>query len=82
MWQSLILALAVILIVVAIAVPKEEAPLWYMLAGGVAVAAFVVSIWLFVEIGFLRGTEGPNHFGPDPLGAPKADRPTLGHADI
>ncbi|HAE49771.1 MAG TPA: DUF805 domain-containing protein, partial [Tistrella mobilis] len=24
-------------------------------------------IWLLVEIGFLRGTEGPNRFGPDPL---------------
>jgi uncharacterized membrane protein YhaH (DUF805 family) len=72
-WQSLILALTVILIVVAIAVPKEGAPLWYTLAGGVAVAAFVVSIWLFMEIGFLRGTQGPNRFGPDPPGAPKAD---------
>jgi len=30
-------------------------------------------IWLFVEMGFLRGTPGPNRFGPDPLagqGAP------------
>ena len=25
------------------------------------------SIWLLVELGFLRGTEGPNRFGPDPL---------------
>lgn len=24
-------------------------------------------IWLLVEIGFLRGTRGPNRFGPDPL---------------
>jgi uncharacterized membrane protein YhaH (DUF805 family) len=23
-------------------------------------------IWLLVELGFLRGTDGPNRFGPDP----------------
>jgi uncharacterized membrane protein YhaH (DUF805 family) len=26
------------------------------------------SIWLLVECGFLRGTEGPNRFGNDPTG--------------
>ena len=25
------------------------------------------AIWFLVELGFLRGTEGPNRFGPDPL---------------
>jgi uncharacterized membrane protein YhaH (DUF805 family) len=30
-------------------------------------AAFVVSVWGLVELGFLRGTAGPNRFGPDPL---------------
>ena len=25
------------------------------------------SIWFLVELGFLRGTDGPNRFGPDPL---------------
>jgi uncharacterized membrane protein YhaH (DUF805 family) len=29
---------------------------------------FVVSIWFFVELGCLRGTVGPNNYGPDPLG--------------
>ena len=24
-------------------------------------------IWVLVELGFLRGTDGPNRFGPDPL---------------
>ena len=27
-------------------------------------------IWYIVELGFLRGTPGPNRFGPDPLGTP------------
>jgi uncharacterized membrane protein YhaH (DUF805 family) len=26
-----------------------------------------VLIWAIVELGCLRGTEGPNRFGPDPL---------------
>lgn len=29
-----------------------------------------LSIWGFVEVGCLRGTQGPNEYGPDPLGAP------------
>lgn len=37
------------------------------------VAALAFTIWLFVELGFLRGTQGPNRFGPDPLGATEAD---------
>jgi uncharacterized membrane protein YhaH (DUF805 family) len=31
------------------------------------IAAFAVSIWAIVELGFLRGTSGSNHYGPDPL---------------
>ena len=72
-WPLLIIILATILIVVAIAVPKEQGPLWYALAGGASLATLAISIWLFVEIGFLRGTQGPNRFGPDPLGATRAD---------
>jgi uncharacterized membrane protein YhaH (DUF805 family) len=72
-WQLLILILAVILIVVAVAVPKEQGAPWYALAGAAGLAAFVISVWLFVQIGFLRGTQGPNRFGPDPLGAARAD---------
>ena len=25
------------------------------------------AIWLLIELGFLKGTEGENRFGPDPL---------------
>ncbi len=31
------------------------------------VAAVVIGIWAFVEFGCLRGTNGPNVYGPDPL---------------
>jgi uncharacterized membrane protein YhaH (DUF805 family) len=30
-------------------------------------------IWALVELGFMKGTQGPNRFGPDPLGQSKAD---------
>jgi uncharacterized membrane protein YhaH (DUF805 family) len=75
-WQSLIVLLAVILIVVAIAIPKEQAPL----CGWHERGRCPISIWLFVEIGFLRGRQGPNRFGPDPLDANEGRRPTLSHA--
>jgi uncharacterized membrane protein YhaH (DUF805 family) len=32
-----------------------------------ALAGFALTIWGFVEIGFLRGTAGSNRYGPDPL---------------
>jgi hypothetical protein len=32
-----------------------------------ALAAFALTIWGFVEIGCLRGTSGSNTHGPDPL---------------
>ena len=28
---------------------------------------FAITIWAIVELGFLRGTVGPNRYGPDPL---------------
>jgi uncharacterized membrane protein YhaH (DUF805 family) len=31
------------------------------------VAGFALTIWGFVEIGFLRGSAGPNKYGSDPL---------------
>jgi uncharacterized membrane protein YhaH (DUF805 family) len=40
----------------------------------IGLAVFVVSVWGYVELCFLRGTRGPNGFGPDPL-APVDLRP-------
>ncbi|NNM71966.1 DUF805 domain-containing protein [Enterovirga aerilata] len=37
---------------------------WWVLIVFVPVIGW---IWAFVENGFLRGTPGPNRFGPDPL---------------
>jgi hypothetical protein len=30
---------------------------------------FIATIWGLVEMCFLKGTSGPNRFGPDPLAA-------------
>ena len=38
---------------------------WWLLMNLVPI---VGSIWVLVEVGFLRGTEGSNRFGADPLG--------------
>ena len=38
----------------------------------IMLAGISISIWGVVEIGFLRGTAGPNRFGPDPLQAQAA----------
>ena len=32
-----------------------------------------ISLWLLVELGILKGTQGPNRYGPDPLGVPQED---------
>ncbi|HUD89552.1 MAG TPA: DUF805 domain-containing protein [Xanthobacteraceae bacterium] len=38
------------------------------LGGLFTVVGLAVGIWAFVELGCLRGTIGPNPYGPDPLG--------------
>jgi uncharacterized membrane protein YhaH (DUF805 family) len=38
------------------------------LNGILALVSFVLTIWGFVEVGCLRGTNGLNTYGPDPLG--------------
>jgi uncharacterized membrane protein YhaH (DUF805 family) len=32
-----------------------------------SLAAFGITVWMFVELGCLRGTVGPNQYGPDPV---------------
>lgn len=33
----------------------------------ISLVPVIGAIWLFIDLGFLRGTPGPNRFGPDPL---------------
>jgi uncharacterized membrane protein YhaH (DUF805 family) len=71
--QALVLLVAVILMVVAFAVPEEQRTSWFVIGGIASVAAIGVSLWLFIEIGFLKGTAGPNRYGADPLGQSQPD---------
>src|SRR5215470_9817863 len=38
-----------------------------MAAAVLHIVSFGITVWAFVELGCLRGTRGPNRFGPDPL---------------
>jgi uncharacterized membrane protein YhaH (DUF805 family) len=38
---------------------------WWTLIGLIPV---IGGIWILIELGILRGTNGPNQYGPDPLG--------------
>jgi uncharacterized membrane protein YhaH (DUF805 family) len=38
--------------------------------GLLTVISVVLSLWGFVELAILRGTRGPNKYGPDPLESP------------
>lgn len=40
---------------------------WWVLIGLIPI---IGAIWVLIECGILKGTEGPNRFGPDPLAAP------------
>jgi len=37
---------------------------WFQL---IVLIPIVGAIWLLIDLGFLRGTKGPNSYGPDPL---------------
>ncbi len=38
---------------------------WFLAIG---LIPLIGAIWLFVELGILDGTQGPNRFGPSPKG--------------
>jgi uncharacterized membrane protein YhaH (DUF805 family) len=42
----------------------------FLPSGMFALAALTVAAWSLVELGLLRGSEGPNRYGPDPDGTP------------
>jgi uncharacterized membrane protein YhaH (DUF805 family) len=37
---------------------------WWSLIGLIPI---IGGLWMLIELGFLRGTDGPNRFGPDPI---------------
>jgi uncharacterized membrane protein YhaH (DUF805 family) len=69
----LVIIAAVVLGVVTLMQPEVQRESLNPAAVGAVIAASVLMLWLFVEIGFLKGTQGPNRYGPDPLGQPQSD---------
>ena len=47
--------------------PTSASMTVFAIVASLAVAAII--LWFFIELGFLRGTPGPNAYGPDPLEA-------------
>jgi uncharacterized membrane protein YhaH (DUF805 family) len=61
---------AIVVTVVAIigaVMNSGDAGLLGLISGALWVVVIGVAIWFFVEFGCMRGTIGPNRFGPDPL---------------
>jgi len=50
---------------------------WWILINLIPI---VGGLWTLIECGFLRGTVGPNRFGPDPLGTTAPEPPPVGPA--
>jgi uncharacterized membrane protein YhaH (DUF805 family) len=48
--------------------PEQNAPMVVAISIGGGLLMIGYGLWLLVETGFLRGTPGPNRYGPDPLG--------------
>ena len=69
----LAIMVAIVLGVATLTQPEgQRAPL-NAVAVAAVFAASCLMIWMFIEIGFLKGTQGSNRFGSDPLGAPQSD---------
>jgi uncharacterized membrane protein YhaH (DUF805 family) len=62
---TVLIGIGTILAVVAVAADSSG-----ILATLFFIAGGAIMIWTFVELGCLRGTIGPNQYGPDPLGNP------------
>jgi uncharacterized membrane protein YhaH (DUF805 family) len=45
---------------------------WFVLTLFIPLANLVFCIWILIEVWFMKGTDGPNRFGLDPLGPPDA----------
>jgi uncharacterized membrane protein YhaH (DUF805 family) len=69
----LVIILAIVLGVVTLTQPEGQREPWNSAGVIVVIAAVVLMFWLFIEIGFLKGTQAPNRYGLDPLGQTKAD---------
>jgi uncharacterized membrane protein YhaH (DUF805 family) len=63
------LIVGIVLASMALSLPEGGREPWNTLGVFTFFGIVGTLLWLFLEIGFLPGTKGPNRFGPDPLGA-------------
>jgi uncharacterized membrane protein YhaH (DUF805 family) len=73
-WQLLLVALPIALNVADQLPGLAEFKFVYVFG----LVSLAISIWWLIELGCLRGTSGPNRYGPDPLAAepnPSSARP-------
>ena len=64
---SLIVGLILIWPGIAVSVKRwhdRDKSAWWLIVQLIPVIGW---IWALIELGFLKGTDGPNRFGPDPL---------------
>jgi uncharacterized membrane protein YhaH (DUF805 family) len=61
------LIVAIAFAFVTLSLPEGEREPWNTIGIIFVFATVALGLWLVLEIGFLRGTQGPNRFGPDPL---------------
>ncbi len=47
---------------------KDTAQTDSAIAVGASLALLALSVWVFIDLGCLRGTRGANRYGPDPVG--------------
>ena len=68
-WLILLPFVTGVLVVIAAAVgmAADSPSSAGIFAGVMAVALIGISIWFFIEFGLMRGTIGPNRYGPDPV---------------
>jgi uncharacterized membrane protein YhaH (DUF805 family) len=71
-WLALYFFLPAVLETIAASVHKTGAGLGPILvAFAFHLGAISLLAWMFIDLGFLRGTVGPNQYGTDPLGIEK-----------
>ncbi|XSG81627.1 MAG: DUF805 domain-containing protein [Methyloligella sp. ZOD6] len=68
-WMAGLYAVSLLGVVVATSSGLAMTPVGFTSLGTMLAALWLgILLWLIVELGILKGTEGPNAYGPDPLG--------------
>ena len=71
--QFLLIFLGITIAFLGLGMPEEDQAGVFAVAAILGIPGLLLSLWLFVELGILKGTAGLNRYGPDPLGAPQED---------